>query len=77
MWVLRLQCGVADITRIEVDGQILLAEGFELRGSRAYLDSEFDQFPNGPTQVAQGLAGLTSQDLSGQGTTSELALCDF
>ena len=37
---------------LEVDGRWLLAEGFTLGGSVAYLDATYDEFTGGPTGKA-------------------------
>ncbi len=59
---------------VEVDGMYLLSEAFTLSGSLAWLDAEYDDFPNAPCTVAQELAVADAggdpancrQDLSGE-----------
>jgi len=53
---------------LEMEGQFALSEGWEVGGSLAYLDSEFDDFTTGPCTIQQVAAvGLVcNQDLSGE-----------
>ncbi|MCV6620156.1 MAG: TonB-dependent receptor [Cellvibrionaceae bacterium] len=58
--------GEATSQGIEMDGRWLLSEGLTLTGSAAYLDFEYDKFPNG-----QCAFGVTPNSASNPG------LCDF
>jgi outer membrane receptor protein involved in Fe transport len=51
---------------LEMEGQVAVTENWEVGGAMAYLDSEFDEFKNGPCTIYQTAAiGLDcQQDLS-------------
>jgi len=61
---------------VEIEGRILLTESLLLRGNAAYLDFEYDEYPNGQCTVAQNADQLVStgsivgceQDLKGETT---------
>jgi iron complex outermembrane receptor protein len=53
---------------LEMEGQFALSEEWEVGGSFAYLDSEFDDYTNGPCTIGQvaAVGADCSQDLSGE-----------
>jgi iron complex outermembrane receptor protein len=53
---------------IEIEGQFALSEAWEVGGSLAYLDSEFEDYPDGPCTINQAAAvgSPCAQDLGGK-----------
>lgn len=63
--------GEASIAGIEMDTRWNITENFQFKGSLAFLDFEYDEFPNAECDFASIQAGRTSCDL--QGRTAEFA----
>lgn len=51
---------------VEFETQIALTENWEVGGTFAYLDAEYDDYQGAPATIYQQAAGIVEQDLSGK-----------
>lgn len=60
--------GEASIAGVEMDTRWNITENFQFKGSLAFLDFEYDEFPNAECDFASIQAGLIRCDLAGRTT---------